>query len=112
MRVIAWVVVLATVVVAMATAGGAAAHRNVCHVRHNCPSDDHSYLWHGWAQWFGVGETVWRRGWYTCGNSTPQIPLTATNGWWTVFHATPQKPRGIHAAWAYKQFWYCRRIKR
>lgn len=37
----------AAAVMAAVSTGGASAHRNGCHSSHTCPSDHHSYPWHG-----------------------------------------------------------------
>ena len=37
----------AAVLLPLSTAPGASAHRSPCHARHTCPSDNHTYAWHG-----------------------------------------------------------------
>src|SRR5437667_183232 len=37
----------AALLLPLAVAAGASAHRSPCHARHTCPSDNHTYAWHG-----------------------------------------------------------------
>jgi hypothetical protein len=41
------IAVSVTAVVVAVGVPGAAAHRDPCHRAHTCPSDHHTYLWHG-----------------------------------------------------------------
>lgn len=41
------IAVLAAVVLAACGAGSAVGHSDPCHADRSCPSDDHSYVWHG-----------------------------------------------------------------
>src|SRR5262249_45903418 len=47
MKLVMSLAALAATATTFVVAGPASAHRSWCHSSHSCPSDHHSYLWHG-----------------------------------------------------------------